>query len=455
MSRYANRLVSPPSSSRYGRRVQDYYEDRPGQGYRGGVAGPEEDDDDDTAVATDVSNLPTNKRGVSFGPDEIEEFHGSEAPDAVPPARSRSRMDDRPAQGRPPSSNGLAPPIHRPRSTSLDGRRSAPSPSPSQAMMPPPPVPSPRRAMQSPVYAHGRDRGYNAAPVSFTRSHGYDDAAEEDEGIPSDDDDAFTAVATGVATDLDLDEPLPQRGGGGGYPAMRHAPAQVRRSPYPSPAPPPPPPNSHARFASVHTQYPRSTSASGYDSSYFDGPGEYDALPFRGYGGGGERGGGQLAPPRTIARPASAGSMRMQVDEGVYEDGIRRGGTPGSGYGAGRRGAPVAPAVPEDSPVEKELIALLKELQFSLALKDFHDTMKVGVQKTLVAEDGMGHAYCKVHCKKLPRHEDIAREPHLRNHWIPIAGSRWEFRTASHRVTVVFKTAALAAYEAQFLTHRP
>jgi hypothetical protein len=35
---------------------------------------------------------------------------------------------------------------------------------------------------------------------------------------------------------------------------------------------------------------------------------------------------------------------------------------------------------------------------FSMALKDFHDAMKIGVQKTLVAEDGMGHAFCKVPC---------------------------------------------------------
>lgn len=44
-------------------------------------------------------------------------------------------------------------------------------------------------------------------------------------------------------------------------------------------------------------------------------------------------------------------------------------------------------------------VLLAQDLRFSVALKDFHDTMRIGVQKTLVAEDGMGHAYCKVHCK--------------------------------------------------------
>ncbi|GAA5870367.1 hypothetical protein JCM16303_001977 [Sporobolomyces ruberrimus] len=80
--------------------------------------------------------------------------------------------------------------------------------------------------------------------------------------------------------------------------------------------------------------------------------------------------------------------------------------------------------------------------------------MKVGVERTLVADDGKGHAYCKIHCKKLPRHEDIAKQSHLSKHWVPIAGSRWEFRTPSHSVTVVFKTAALAASEAQFTSPR-
>lgn len=46
-------------------------------------------------------------------------------------------------------------------------------------------------------------------------------------------------------------------------------------------------------------------------------------------------------------------------------------------------------------------------MNFSVALKDFHDTFGIGVQKTLVAEDGLGHAYCKVHCRKLPRHDAV------------------------------------------------
>lgn len=63
------------------------------------------------------------------------------------------------------------------------------------------------------------------------------------------------------------------------------------------------------------------------------------------------------------------------------------------------------------------------------------------------------------------------KEPFLKKHWIPLAGARWvcslplsahllvshsltrsrssrqEFRTESHRVTIVFKTAALGAHE--------
>ncbi|GAA5857191.1 hypothetical protein JCM8547_009362 [Rhodosporidiobolus lusitaniae] len=341
----------------------------------------------------------------------------------------------------------------------------------------------------------GADRGYGR-PVSFARG-GYDDDYDQpldDDGMDDDDDDAFTAVgtgvsmaATGVATDLSLDNDFPRRGGEpvdarmrmlqqqreqSGFLAVARPPSrsgeragpQVYRA---SPVPPPPP----------QPQY----SASGYQASDFSMEGEDDGGAY-----------GLMPPPpvprrlpssspqtlaplpssRALSRPASTGSMRMLMDEdgegGLPPRGIGRQGTPKGmvqqqvqmqarqtvQYQSQHQQGPTGNEVPADSPVEKELIALLKELRFSIALKDFHDTMQIGVQKTLVAEDGMGHAYCKVHCKKLPRHEAIAKEAHLRQHWIPIAGSRWEFRTASHRVTVVFKSAALAAYEAQFLTSR-
>ncbi|GAA5985702.1 hypothetical protein JCM11641_007186 [Rhodosporidiobolus odoratus] len=491
MSRYANRLAPPPTSTRY-KRLDHYYEEDappPPRGYRGGpVAVDDEEDDDDTAVGTDLSGLQEQqkRRGVSFGQNEIEEFNGSEAPEAVMPARSRSSMGHRPAPPAlqpPPQPARNSPGIDRPRSTSLDGRRPPP-----QNPRPPPP----RSTPQPPAYSNGRgstpvdrDRGYNR-PVSFARAGGYPEPIHhshpDDEDDDDDDDDAFTAVGTGVATDLDLDDdprgPSPASQGYGFAPADqrdRRGYAQEPQGGFSASARPPsrgvqiyrePPPNSHPQFASVHTHYPRS--ASGYEASDFSMDGE-DAppaglmppppLPSSRRASASPGGAGGLAPPRSIARPVSTGSMRMLVDE-HGEGGLSPSYGSANG-GIGRQGTPRSQPrpmeedhMPQDSPVEKELIALLKELRFSIALKDFHDTMQINVTKTLVAEDGMGHAYCKVHCKKLPRHEDIAKQAHLRNHWIPLAGSRWEFRTASHRVTVVFKTAALAAYEAQFLTSR-
>lgn len=41
-------------------------------------------------------------------------------------------------------------------------------------------------------------------------------------------------------------------------------------------------------------------------------------------------------------------------------------------------------------------------MNFSVALKDLHLTLGLGVQKTLVASDGLGHAYCKIHVKVRP-----------------------------------------------------
>ncbi|BGP12814.1 hypothetical protein JCM10213_008075 [Rhodosporidiobolus nylandii] len=497
MSRYAQRLAPPPSNSRYHRPEDYYYEDvpPPPRGYRGGPVGVnDEDGDDDTAVATDLSGLERQqpRRGVSFGQNEVEEFNGSEAPEAVLPARSRSRMGNHAAPTPPPpmQQDYLAPPgIGRPRSARDGTRRSSAMPPPPQ----PPRYSSSGRNDYYPSSERERERGSGyGRPVSFARSGAGAGYLDDEPLDPDDDDDAFTAVATGVATDLDMDDgprrPSPASQGygyggadsrdrhgyaaqqnGGGFAAIARPPSrgvQVHR---------PMPPTSPPQFAGVRPHYPsNSRSASGYEASDFSLDGEGDdgfggpagmpppPLPSSRRASGSASG---LAPPtRNVGRAASTGNMRMLLDDdgegglsptyGRNGGGVSRQGTPRQGMA--RQPTPMQDDEPpaQDSPVEKELIALLKELRFSIALKDFHDTMKIGVQKTLVAEDGMGHAYCKVHCKKLPRHEDIAREAHLRNHWIPLAGSRWEFRTASHRVTVVFKTAALAAYEAQFLTGR-
>jgi hypothetical protein len=89
--------------------------------------------------------------------------------------------------------------------------------------------------------------------------------------------------------------------------------------------------------------------------------------------------------------------------------------------------------------------------------------MKIGVQKTLVAEDGMGNAYCKVrssfpllsaqrnadkgegqvHCKKLPQAKDLVKEKHLAQHWVNMGSSRWVrflFSTVLSTLSGVFNT---------------
>lgn len=45
------------------------------------------------------------------------------------------------------------------------------------------------------------------------------------------------------------------------------------------------------------------------------------------------------------------------------------------------------------------MLELLKEMNFGVALRDLHDFLGLGVQKTIVAGDGRGHAYVKVYCK--------------------------------------------------------
>ncbi|GAA5835374.1 hypothetical protein JCM3766R1_004769 [Sporobolomyces carnicolor] len=407
------------------------------------------------AVGTDLSSLrpPARRRSVSFGANEVEEFNGSEAPDAIEPAPSRQG-----ARTPVPPSNGMlvrAVPIERPASRGYD-RESYVRDSPATRAMPPPPVPS--TTQRVPSRAHLRESrvpGYPQASIERTQSYGsphfaYDDGGDDgDLPAEDDDDDAFTALAdstvvadstagTGVASDLSFDyDPNPRRTSSGengrpSFPSMRDSP------------------NTAQMYRPSYTR----ASASGFDHTNFAHPEPAEAPAFSSATAGRDAGIGsklgRLAPPPSIERPRSTGSLRepMRLDEDSYAGGISRGRTPTN------RIASSYSRATEDSPIEKELIALLKELHFSLALKDFHDTMRIGVERTLVAEDGMGHAYCKVHCKRLPRHEEISKQRHLRKHWVPIAGSRWEFRTPSHSVTVVFKTAALAAYEAQFTTSR-
>ncbi|GAA5949610.1 hypothetical protein JCM3765_002723 [Sporobolomyces pararoseus] len=467
MSRYADRRTSvtqPPS--RYVNE-QGYNYQHPSQSYRheyrnsplssrqAGYTGYDDypEDDDSTivetqAVGTDLSSLkgPTRGRTVSFGANEVEEFNGSEAPEAIQAAPSR--------QGNrtplPPSNGALlrAVPFDGPSSRIVVEQGSMGRRSPASRAMPPPPAPAIAR-----IPSRGSFQTSTYQEPSGYFSRGYDSPRYQREVFEADDgenseDDAFTAVAdstlvdsvagTGVASDLSFDyEPNPRRASAGqdvrpSFPTMRASPAP-------------------ALHRSGFSQASSVTSASEFDASYFSGPDTRDAPPFSSSRRGGEA---QLAPPATIQRPRSTGSLRnsaMQIDDNSYPGGIRRGRTPSQGQEQLRS---KAPPLLEDSPVEKELINLLKELQFSLALKDFHDTMKIGVERTLVAEDGRGHAYCKIHCKKLPRPEDIKEQRHLRQHWIPLTGSHWEFRTASHSVTVVFKTAALAAYEAQYTTGR-
>lgn len=395
------------------------------------------------------------------------------------------------------------------------------------------------------------ERSYGRPPTSFARSSATYPSDEDDfrprGSDPEDDDDAFTAVATGVATDLDMEVPTrredprerlvalqqQQLSSYSTYLAVPRPPSrgvQVRRStsgspvgggPADQPLDRRPSPSSHARFSSVHTPWPAPTSASGYDSSDFDYPDDIEppaGLLLRQRQVGGMRSTPPVVEQRGIARPVSSASSRMQVDE--YDSPPYRSGPAAPAIERYERPPQVNEAarlaaqrdLPEDSPIEKELIALLKVsldlCRFclsSLTISSFsragapvqsraqgfprryehrsaEDARRRGRDGSRVLQSSLQGAlhsslsltkWLIVSLQRLPRHDDIEREAHLKQHWVPIAGSRWvrarirsydssadfarstqEFRTASHRVTVVFKTTALAAYEAQFLTRR-
>ncbi|ORY75059.1 hypothetical protein BCR35DRAFT_333259 [Leucosporidium creatinivorum] len=445
-----------------------YYDDVPDRSYRRGPVGvaDEGDDDDDepeddeeTAVATDLSLMPprptqNSRAGFRSNPisDQVE-FDKEAAPATVGPRRPKPKTATFAEPPRQAQTLQVPTPMRReaprqpqrqqqlsrydeshdddPESDEEDTvvdddpyvRRGAPpraQPIRQQyAASPPPPRPSPSQAysrsspappyqqqrQQTPYYPPHQQLQYRQSP------HGFSSLADEPEDEAEDsDEDAFTAVGTGVATDLSLDddEAIPMGRGQLGYQepyGQGRGSAPMSRSPGYCP--------DRAAPAAQPRRQPQ----------YAD---EYDDEPPR-----------QLAPPPSIRRPSSSNALRASPSP-----------TPAA--------APPrqAPDLPQDSIVEKELIQLLKEMNFSVALKDLHDHLGLGVQKTLVAEDGMGHAYCKVHCKKLPRHDAVEREPHLKNHWVPLAGARWEFRTTSHRVTIVWKTTAVGAYESAGLLGR-
>lgn len=353
-------------------------------------------------MATDLSGLrPPERRGVSFGPNEVEEFHGSEAPDAVAPAPSTRHLGERLPAG-----------IGRPRSVSIDGRRR------DDPVLPPPPPrqryvvtdqrirdgtpeavetpsaaalgqPAFRRSIVSPRPADEDYRLYSTrTPQSISRSSAsradpIRDEYNRDEPMDDGDDgytdmDNDTAVGTGVASELDMDgtsavhqlpastrSPVPsqQRGAASSsFLAVQRPPSrgvQVRKSLLPAPPPPQVP-----AYTTTTTErpryldYPRSVSQSGYDSSDFDYPEVelpagmllrqqqqqlgHNQYVYRGQPQGANRAG--------IARPTSSSSARMQLDDPVTPI------TPVEPYSR----PPMARPEPEDSPLEKELIELLK-----------------------------------------------------------------------------------------------
>ncbi|GAA5870371.1 hypothetical protein JCM16303_001978 [Sporobolomyces ruberrimus] len=404
MSRYAERRMTlpPTSSSRYERRERSYSPQSYSQPTRGldgrslaltreadsdhwrDAYGDNDDDDEETVVDTQVSTVvstavgtdlsalrpPVRGRAVSFGANEVEEFNGSEAPEAVRPAPS-SRMENR--LPLPPNGGNLlrAVPINRPPSRLVDEEQLVRR-SPASRSMPPPPPPSNQRVPSRTLY---RESGYSEPQRFYVSNPDFEDEDEEprysnrresdnsrrdvryeepdeyENGDEDDDDDAFTAVAdstvaadstagTGVASDLSLDwEPNPRRASAGdntrpAFPSMRSSPAPVQ----------------------VHRpeqgRYSNGVSASGFDSSYFNPRDERDAPSFSSMRGGGGR--QNLAPPSPMQRPRSTGSLRdMQVDGDSPVSGIRRRTTPSQTL-------PTKPPPLEDSPAEKELIGLLK-----------------------------------------------------------------------------------------------
>lgn len=314
------------------------------------------------AVATDLSGLKPpahERRGVAFGPNEVETFHGSEAPEAVQPAPSTRQLGERL-----PSVS-----VCRPRSNSIDGRRR-------EAPVLPPPRPLPRYVISDQRLRDATPEGDlqrnhpNRRSVVMTAppprdytygSYGYGQPEDEDmimdDRYPDDDED--TAVGTGVASELDMDHApmdsrgqrdrspiLPSREPVSSFHAGQRPPSRgvfVRRSLLPAPPPPPARPTYYA-------DYPCSQARSGYESSDVDYP---DVEPPAGlllrqndspYG----YRSGEHSERERIPRSPSRTQGRAPLDDAprVVEPYVRQ-------------PAPRQDST-EDSPLEKELIELLK-----------------------------------------------------------------------------------------------
>ncbi|KAM0793298.1 hypothetical protein ACM66B_000758 [Microbotryomycetes sp. NB124-2] len=303
------------------------------------------------------------------------------------------------------------------------------------------PPPAGRRFQQPPAQQRQQQIAYVHEQAS------YYEEAESSVGY-GDDDDSSTAIGTGVATDLSLDE--------------LNANLDYQRQ-YAQPCAPSMHSYHQHRQRSVQQEIPWTLANSYRPPSPLDGIGSLrQELPFSSYTqasptsvrskpvsasyGASSRGSvtpatdaRAMSPQRPI-QPKQASSFQQphatsEVSTTSYSS-ISSASTATSGSSSA-----------QETKLERELILLLKEMNFSIALKDLHDQFNLGVQKTLVTEDGHGHAYVKVHCRKLLKEHLIAKEDHFSKHWVCLGGTRWEFRTDSHRITVIWKTTGVGDFE--------
>ncbi|KAI5478440.1 hypothetical protein MNV49_005081 [Pseudohyphozyma bogoriensis] len=355
-----------------------------------------EDEDEETMVQTDVSANPPPAAAAraKFGSNPVAHtlaFDNTEEPSRI------QRLAPRPS-----GATLTVPGQGRQRATSLDGRNARPAlptqygppPSRQQYKAPPPerePYHPPAQSRQpklqplrQPTVRFPEDDDDQEPPSPYTRSSSLRDYLPrgEDSDEENSDDDKFTAVGTGVATDMDLDDD--GYAGGADY----HDPYgrdprdgyshQRRHSALDGYDPRVPEydyqgaPSRGASFYADHVNAARQSKKAAYRD-------EYDGIQevTRGVQG--------LAPPRSIQRPSSAGALR--TDARNQAPPTRQSIPPPQRAPPKQAPAPLG-SVPEDTPEEKNLI-----------------------------------------------------------HWRPMTAQRWHFATESHKVEIIWKTAAIAAYE--------